>query len=55
LRVDYADGWGLIRASNTTPCLTLRFEADDSAGLQRIKNIFMAQMQSVDDSLEIEF
>jgi phosphomannomutase/phosphoglucomutase len=55
IRVDYADGWGLIRASNTTPNLTLRFEADDHHGLQRIKSIFMEQMLSVDDTLEIEF
>jgi phosphomannomutase/phosphoglucomutase len=55
LRVDYADGWGLIRASNTTPCLKLRFEADDRAGLQRIKSIFMEQMQNIDDTLDIEF
>lgn len=55
LRVDYADGWGLVRASNTTPCLTLRFEADDHIGLKRIKNIFREQMRSIDDRLEIEF
>lgn len=55
LRVDYADGWGLVRASNTAPCLTLRFEADENSGLQRIKRIFRDQMQSIDDSLEIEF
>ncbi|MGL4768217.1 MAG: phosphomannomutase/phosphoglucomutase [Formosimonas sp.] len=40
LRADYADGFGLVRASNTTPSLVLRFEADDAAGLQRIQNEF---------------
>ena len=36
LRIEYADGFGLIRASNTTPVLTLRLEADNAAALQRI-------------------
>ncbi|WP_028450676.1 phosphomannomutase/phosphoglucomutase [Chitinibacter tainanensis] len=38
LRVEYADGFGLIRASNTTPVLTLRIEADDAAALKRIEH-----------------
>src|SRR2546422_9520550 len=37
LRVEYADGFGLARASNTTPGIVLRFEAEDEAGLDRIK------------------
>ncbi len=37
LRVEYADGFGLMRASNTTPVLVLRFEADDEAALARIQ------------------
>jgi phosphomannomutase len=40
LRVDYADGFGLIRASNTTPTVTLRFEADTEAALARIAQQF---------------
>ncbi len=36
LRIEYTDGFGLIRASNTTPVLTLRIEADNAAALQRI-------------------
>jgi phosphomannomutase/phosphoglucomutase len=40
LRVEYADGFGLARASNTTPVIVLRFEADDDAGLGRIKSEF---------------
>ena len=36
LRIEYADGFGLIRASNTTPVLTLRLEADNAAALNRI-------------------
>ena len=38
LRVEYADGFGLARASNTTPVIVLRFEADTAAGLERIKD-----------------
>ncbi len=40
LRVEYPDGFGLARASNTTPTIVLRFEADDQAALDRIKAEF---------------
>ncbi len=40
LRVEYADGFGLARGSNTTPTIVLRFEADDAAALERIKGEF---------------
>lgn len=40
LRVEYPHGWGLVRASNTTPCLTLRFEADTQEDLERIQAAF---------------
>lgn len=40
LRVEYADGFGLLRASNTTPSLVLRFEADDAPALARIQADF---------------
>jgi phosphomannomutase/phosphoglucomutase len=40
LRVEYPDGFGLARASNTTPVVVLRFEADDAAALARIQNEF---------------
>lgn len=40
IRVDFADGFGLVRASNTTPCLVIRFEAEDEAGLARIQGDF---------------
>ncbi|MCS4503016.1 hypothetical protein KBTX_02483 [wastewater metagenome] len=40
LRIDFADGWGLVRASNTEPALTLRFEGDDEAALERIREHF---------------
>lgn len=45
LRADFPDGWGLLRASNTTPVLVLRFEADDEAALERIKALFREQLQ----------
>jgi phosphomannomutase/phosphoglucomutase len=44
IRVDYADGWGLCRASNTTPMLVLRFEAETDQALERIKAIFREQL-----------
>ncbi|HTS20270.1 MAG TPA: phosphomannomutase/phosphoglucomutase [Casimicrobiaceae bacterium] len=40
LRVEYADGFGLARASNTTPVVVLRFEADSEAALKRIQGEF---------------
>jgi phosphomannomutase/phosphoglucomutase len=40
LRVEYADGFGLARASNTTPVIVLRFEADNAAALARIQVVF---------------
>jgi len=40
LRVEYADGFGLARSSNTTPVIVLRFEADNAAALKRIQEDF---------------
>ena len=45
--MDYSDGWGLLRASNTGPALTARFEAEDVEGLERIKNQFSEQLRAV--------
>ncbi len=47
LRADFSDGWGLVRASNTTPVLVLRFEADDADALERIKGLFREQLRQV--------
>jgi phosphomannomutase/phosphoglucomutase len=47
LRVDFPDGWGLIRPSNTTPCLILRFEADNQAALERIQGAFRQLITAV--------
>lgn len=45
VRAEYADGFGLARASNTTPVIVIRFEADDPAALERIKNEFRRSLQ----------
>ncbi|PSF05201.1 phosphomannomutase/phosphoglucomutase [Marinobacter fuscus] len=55
IRVDYADGWGLCRASNTTPVLVLRFEAENEAALERIKAVFREQLQKVAPDLVATF
>ncbi len=55
LRADFADGWGLVRASNTEPSLVLRFEGADDAALERIKGEFRRALLSVDPSLDLPF
>lgn len=55
LRAEYDDGWGLVRASNTSPALLLRFEADTEARLVEIQQEFKALMHRADKSLEIGF
>ena len=55
LRADWSDGWGLVRASNTTPVLVLRFEADDAVALKRIQQIFRKQLLAVDFKLKLPF
>jgi phosphomannomutase/phosphoglucomutase len=55
LRVDFADGWGLVRASNTTPSLVIRFEADTAEGLARIQQRFRALLLKVRPGLELPF
>ncbi|MBE9559396.1 MAG: phosphomannomutase/phosphoglucomutase [Proteobacteria bacterium] len=55
IRVNYANGWGLIRPSNTTPCLVLRFEANDENTLKEIQNTFRKQLLAVDSTLSLPF
>ena len=55
LRVDFEDGWGLVRASNTTPVLVLRFEADNQEALNRIMGDFRRVMTQVDAGLKLPF
>ncbi|HJV06521.1 MAG TPA: phosphomannomutase/phosphoglucomutase [Chromobacteriaceae bacterium] len=50
LRVEYADGFGLARASNTTPVIVLRFEADNAEALERIKSDFRRVLSSATDA-----
>lgn len=51
IRVDFPDGWGLIRASNTTPALLLRFEAKSQEALQTIQALFSELLLEVDKRL----
>lgn len=53
IRVEYADGWGLLRASNTTPKLVGRFEAIDEVALVRIKAQFRHALQQAAPGLEV--
>ncbi len=55
LRADYEYGWGLVRASNTTPILVVRFEADSEESLEIIKEAFRMQMMSLKPDLELPF
>ncbi len=55
LRADFADGFGLARASNTTPCVVTRFEGADEAALLRIQAAFREQLLAVDPNLELPF
>ena len=54
VRADYPDGFGLIRGSNTTPVLVLRFEGQTSAALERIQSDFMAALRRVKPDARIE-
>jgi phosphomannomutase/phosphoglucomutase len=44
VRVNFADGWGLLRASNTQPVLVLRFEATSEERLHRIQDVFRKEL-----------
>ena len=55
VRADWPDGWGLVRASNTTPTLVLRFDADTPEALTRIQDIFRSQMLAVQPDLVLPF
>ena len=51
LRLEEEDSWGLIRASNTTPALVLRFEANTEKKLMQIKELFQNALLKIDDKL----
>lgn len=55
IRAEFDYGWGLVRASNTSPALLLRFEATSQDNLQLLQSSFKALILSVDDSLQINF
>ncbi|MFO7188965.1 MAG: phosphomannomutase/phosphoglucomutase [Pseudomonadota bacterium] len=55
LRVEYEDGFGLARASNTTPVIVLRFEARDQAGLKRIQEDFRRLLLALKPDVELPF
>lgn len=56
LRVDFADGWAwAVRASNTTPVLVMRFDADSEEALERIQGEFRAQLLALDPELQLPF
>ncbi len=55
VRAEYADGFGLARASNTTPVIVLRFEADNTKALERIQAEFKSAMESVWPGLKMEY
>jgi phosphomannomutase/phosphoglucomutase len=55
LRVEYPDGFGLARASNTTPSIVLRFEADDAAALDRIKGEFRRVLAQAKPGIALPF
>ncbi len=55
VRAEYADGFGLARASNTTPVVVLRFEADTEAGLLRIQNEFKAALAAAWPGIDTNF
>jgi phosphomannomutase/phosphoglucomutase len=52
VRVDYPNGWGLVRPSNTTPCLVLRFEADNQQTLEEIQEKFRIWLRANNISTE---
>ena len=54
-RVEFSDGWGLIRPSNTTPCLVLRFEAENQQALDRIQGDFRKVLLSINSDLQLPF
>lgn len=55
VRADWDDGWGLVRCSNTTPVLVLRFDGNTDQALLRIQNVFRAQLLALHPKLQLPF
>ena len=53
LRINFNNGWGLLRASNTTPKLVLRFEGDSMDSLNEIKNAFLNELSRICPDIDI--
>ena len=55
MRVEYSEGFGLARPSNTTPVVLLRFEADNTAALERIQADFRQALRAVWPGIALPF
>ncbi|MDQ7049536.1 MAG: phosphomannomutase/phosphoglucomutase [Enterobacterales bacterium] len=55
VRIEFPDGWGLVRASNTTPSLVIRFEGESQAIIDKMKQLFKQQMLMIDGNLDLDF
>jgi len=55
IRAEYEDGWGLVRASNTTPSLVFRFEGQDEKALARIQEVFRTRIERIEPGLALPF
>ena len=55
VRVDWPDGWGLVRASNTTPVLVMRFDAESSSAMARIQQAFREHLLRLEPDLSLPF
>ena len=55
LRIEYSDGWGLVRPSNTSPSIILRFEGKDETVLQRIQVEFAEAIRAVRPAVALPF
>jgi phosphomannomutase/phosphoglucomutase len=55
VRVEFQDSWGLVRASNTSPCLVARFEGKTPQALEAVKAKFKDLLKNVDATLDIPF
>ena len=55
VRIEFEDGWGLARPSNTSPNIVMRFEGENEAALERIKGVFKDGILSVKSDAELPF
>lgn len=55
VRVDYSEGWGLVRASNTTPCLVLRFEGKNKEAMAEVQEKFREVLIGIQPDISLPF